>query len=121
MPQLQGWCVWPQPKERVIQAIKGYNLILRGILPKTGSQASKEGLSVQAQICWVLQPIVLYLCFLLSTDVRAHGSWKLLEDPELQTLACKLPATILHSCADSTVINNCRPFEGGRFGATPKV
>ena len=49
---------------------------------------------------------ITILVFLLSTDVRAHESWRLLDeldDPELRNLACKLPATILHSHADSTV------------------
>lgn len=38
---------------------------------------------------------------------RTHGNWKLLDeldDLELRTLADKLPATILHSCADSSVM-----------------
>ena len=56
--------------------------------------------------------------FLLSTDVRAHGNWRLLDeldDPELWTLVCKLPPTILHSCADSTVMKYLCTFEGGRL------
>jgi len=38
--------------------------------------------------------------------VMEQGAWKLidqLEDPELRGLASRLPQTILHSCADSTV------------------
>jgi len=41
-----------------------------------------------------------------SVGVLAHGSWKLLnelEDPELRGLASRLPNTILHSHADTTV------------------
>ena len=56
----------------------------------------------------------------MSTDVRAHGSWRLLDeldDPELQALACKLPATILHSCADSTIL---RAFQRWKTWASSK-
>ena len=45
--------------------------------------------------------ISIYNCVLLSTDVKAHGSWRLLdelEDPELQTMASKPPVTIEQSC-----------------------
>ena len=41
-----------------------------------------------------------------SLGIPAQGSWKLLdelEDPELKVLASKLPNTVLHSQADSTV------------------
>ena len=41
-----------------------------------------------------------------SLGILAQGSWKLLdelEDPELKVLASKLPNTVLHSRADSTV------------------
>ena len=47
----------------------------------------------------------MYAC-VLPTEVRAQGSWRLLEeleDPELKALASKLLATILKSRADSTV------------------
>ena len=45
----------------------------------------------------------VYVCPL---DITLQGSWRLLdelEDPELKVLANKLPNTILHSQADSTV------------------
>ena len=51
---------------------------------------------------------------MLSTDVKAHGSWRLLDeldDLELRTLASKLPATILHSRANSTVTKYLRAFK----------
>ena len=60
---------------------------------------------------------------MLSTDVRAHGSWRLLDeldDPELQALACKLPATILRSRADSTVIKYLRAFRRWKTWASSK-
>ena len=56
-------------------------------------------------------------------EVRVHGSWKLLDeldDPELRTLACKLPATILHSCADSTVIKYLQAFRRWKTWASSK-
>ena len=59
----------------------------------------------------------------MSTDVRAHGSWRLLDkldDPELQALACKLPATILRSRADSTVIKYLRAFRRWKTWASSK-
>ena len=43
---------------------------------------------------------------LIFVGVLAQGAWKLidqLEDPELRELASRLPQTILHSRADSTV------------------
>ena len=59
----------------------------------------------------------------MSADVRAHGSWKLLDeldDPELRALACKLPAIILHSCADSTVTKYLRAFRRWKIWASSK-
>ena len=44
--------------------------------------------------------------FLYFTGVLSQGSWLLLnelEDPELKELASKLPSTIFHSRADSTI------------------
>ena len=64
-----------------------------------------------------------YNYVLLSTDVRAHGSWKLLdelEDPELQILASKLPATILSSCANSMVTKYLRAFRRWKTWAGSK-
>ena len=64
-----------------------------------------------------------YNCVLLSTDVKAHGSWRLLdelEDPELQTLASKLPATILSSRANSTVTKYLRAFRRWKTWAGSK-
>ena len=43
---------------------------------------------------------------LLYADIVSRGTWSLLEklkDPDLKGLASRLPATILHSRADSTV------------------
>lgn len=57
------------------------------------------------------------------TDNRVHGSWKLLdelEDPELQTLAHKLPTTILRSRADSTVIKYLQAFRRWKIWANSK-
>ena len=53
-------------------------------------------------------PSYVFHCvsFLYFTGVLSQGSWLLLnelEDPELQELASKLPSTILHSRADSTI------------------
>ena len=59
-------------------------------------------------------------CF---TDIRAQGSWKLLEeleDPELRILASKLPATILHSRADSTVKKYLRAFRRWKAWASSR-
>ena len=64
-----------------------------------------------------------YNSVLLSTDVKAHGSWRLLdelEDPELQTLASKLPATILSSRANSTVTKYLRAFRRWKTWAGSK-
>lgn len=49
----------------------------------------------------------------IPLDVRAQGSWKLLQEldnPELKELASKLPNTILRSRADNTVIKYLRAF-----------
>ena len=46
------------------------------------------------------------VCICCPLDITSQGSWRLLdelEDPELRALASKLPNTILHSRADSTV------------------
>ena len=78
---------------------------------------------MQAIICRIVTACVTIFVFLLSTDVRAHGSWRLLdqlEDPEVQTLASKLPATILHSRADSTVIKYLQAFRRWKAWASAK-
>ena len=46
------------------------------------------------------------VCAIVVSDVTSQGTWTLLnefEDPELKSLASRLPHTILHSRADSTV------------------
>ena len=66
---------------------------------------------------------ILYNCVLLSSEVNAHGSWRLLdelEDPELQSLASKLPATILHSRANSTVTKYLCAFRKWKAWASSK-
>ena len=55
------------------------------------------------------------------TGVLKEGSWKLisnLEDPELKLLAQRLPATILHSHADSTVKKYLGAFRRWKTWAT---
>jgi len=56
------------------------------------------------------------MCFwnIYSVGMLVHGSWRLLnklEDSELKGLASRLPNTILHSIADSTVKNCLRAFK----------
>ena len=72
-------------------------------------------------VAW-LQPLAIYLCFVV-TDVKAQGSWRLLDeldDPELRTLASKLPATILCSRANSTVTKYLRAFKRWKTWASSK-
>ena len=60
------------------------------------------------------------MCFII---VRVHGSWRLLDeldDPKLQTLVSKLPATILHSCANRTVIKYLHVFQTWKTRARAK-
>ena len=60
----------------------------------------------------------------LPTEVRAQGSWRLLEeleDPELKALASKLPATISKSRADSTVSKYLRAFRRWKIWASAKT
>jgi len=55
------------------------------------------------------------------TGVVMEGTWKLmseLEDPELKALARRLPATILHSHADSTVKKYLGAFRRWKTWAT---
>ena len=50
--------------------------------------------------------LVQCVCVIVISDVTSQGTWTLLnefEDPELKSLASRLPHTILHSHADSTV------------------
>ena len=50
---------------------------------------------------------------LLYVDIASQGTWSLLEeleDPDLKGLASRLPATILHSRADSTVKKYLRAY-----------
>ena len=57
------------------------------------------------------------------SDVWAQGTWKLLEeleDPELRSLACMLPTTILRSRADSTVTKYLRSFRRWKTWASAK-
>ena len=52
---------------------------------------------------WLQFKYVYNIC---SVGMLAHGSWEMInkmEDPELRDLASRLPNTILHSHADSTV------------------
>ena len=63
---------------------------------------------------------LLHVHGLCSADVLVHGSWTLmkdLEDPELKELAGRLPHTILHSRADSTVKKYCGAFKRWKIWA----
>ena len=54
-----------------------------------------------------------------SVGVLAHGSWKILnelEDPELRGLASRLPNTVLHSHADTTVKEYLGAKKYGKLG-----
>ena len=49
---------------------------------------------------------IVSVFYILYVGVLSQGNWLLLngpEDPELKELASKLPSTILHSRADSTI------------------
>jgi len=65
-----------------------------------------------------LQCVVYQICF---TGIRQEGTWKLideLEDPELKVLASRLPNTILHSQAASTVKKYLGAFRRWKAWAT---
>ena len=58
---------------------------------------------------------------LLYADIISQGTWSLLEelkDPDLKGLASRLPATILHSRADSTVKKYLRAYRRWKSWAT---
>ena len=60
---------------------------------------------------------------MLPIDVKAHGSWRLLDDlddPELRALAAKLPSTILASRTNSTVTKYLRSFRQWKTWAGAK-
>ena len=59
--------------------------------------------------------------YVLSLDILSHGSWRLLDelkDPELKALASKLPYSVLHSRADSTVRKYLGAYRRWRTWAT---
>ena len=67
----------------------------------------------------VLKLCIVYACMLFP-DVVSQGTWTLLqelEDPELKSLASKLPSTILHSRDDSTVRKYLGAFKRWRSWA----
>ena len=59
--------------------------------------------------------------YVLSLDIMSQGSWRLLDelkDPDLKTLASKLPNSVLHSRADSTVKKYLGAYRRWRTWAT---
>ena len=74
-----------------------------------------ERLVCTVLVCWPILRVYNYnvqryhvvcVCAIVVSDVTSQGTWTLLnefEDPELKSLASRLPHTILYSRADSTV------------------
>ena len=64
---------------------------------------------------------VVHNTLMLYADVVSQGTWTLLnelEDPDLRSLASRLPSTILHSRADSTVRKYLGAFKRWKSWAT---